>query len=106
MRRLAKVAESAVAKDDPRAITRAFAKLEQGERALRARVGASPFVGAFSWSGDDAVMQETRNERDRSLSAERAVRAESRIAAAIESGTRDLEAKLEALLKEFGAQAP
>jgi len=106
VRRLAQVAERAVAKDDPRAITRAFGKLEHAERALRASVGASPFVDGYSWTAVDAVMQETRDEHDHSLSAERAVRAEARIAAAIESCTRDLELKLEGLIGHFGAQAP
>jgi hypothetical protein len=106
VRRLARVAEGAVTKDDPRAITRAFAKLEQGELLLRGAVGSAPFVDGYSWTAVDAVMQETRNERDRSLSAVRAVRAEARIASAIESGTHDLELKLEALLQDFGARAP
>jgi hypothetical protein len=106
VRRLALIAEGAVAKDDPRAIRRAFEKLEQGEQALRKSVAASPFVDGYSWSAVDAVMQETRNEHDRCLSAERAVQAEARVAAAIESSTRELEERLDALIGHFGAKAP
>jgi hypothetical protein len=106
VRRLAEAAERAIAKNDPRAIARAFAKLEQGERALSESVGSSPLVDGYSWTVVDAVMQETRAEHDDRLSAERAVQAEARIASAIEGSTRDFEAKLEALIKDFGARAP
>lgn len=106
VRRLARTAEAAVAADSPRAITRAFARLEQAEHGLRAAVAASPFVDGYSWTAVDAVMQETRDERDGALSAERAVEAEARMAAAIEACTRELELKLEALTRTFGAPAP
>ena len=59
-----------------------------------------------SWTAVDSVMQETRDERDDSMSAERAVHAEVRIASAIERCTRDFEAKLEALIDHLGAPAP
>jgi len=106
VRRLAEAAERAVVGNDPRAITRAFAKLDDGERALRERVAASPFVDGYSWTAVDAVMQETRDHHDDSLSAELAVRAEARIASAVETCTRDFEAKLATLIRDFGAPAP
>ena len=106
VRRLAQAAERAVAKDDPRSITRAFAQLESAERNLRIAVGSSPFVDGYSWTAVDAVMQEGQGGRDDQHSAEHAVRAEARIATAIETCTRELEAKLEQLLVTFGASAP
>jgi Protein of unknown function DUF115 len=106
VRRLAQSAERAVAKDDPRSITRAFTQLDAAERSLRAAVGSSPFVDGYSWTAVDAVMQETKGDRDHQGSAEHAVRAEARVAMAIESCTRELETKLERLLQTFGASAP
>jgi hypothetical protein len=52
------------------------------------------------------VMQETQGGRDDQHSAEHAVRAEARIATAIETCTRELETKLEELLRTFSASAP
>jgi hypothetical protein len=107
MRRLAESAKRAVLKDDPRAITRAFAKLEDAERGLRAAVSSSPFVDSYSWTAVDAVMQGTTHEQGNSLAnAAGAVDAEARVAAAIETCTRDLEDKLEKLITHFGASAP
>jgi hypothetical protein len=106
VRRLALSAEKAVSKDDPRAITRAFAKLEEAEKSLRVAVGSSPFVDGYSWTAVDTVMRDTSDGRDDQHSAEQAVRAEARVATAIESCTRELESKLEQLLQTFGASAP
>jgi Protein of unknown function DUF115 len=107
VRRMAQAAEQAVKSDQPRAITRAFAKLESAEAALRAAVNASPFVDGYSWSAVDAAMQEAQNQGDDSMeSAERAVQAEARVASAIETSAHELEAKLEQLIQDFGAPAP
>ena len=107
VRRLAVSAEHAVVGGDPRTITRAFGKLEDAERELRARVASSPFVDGYSWAAVDAAMQEaTSEEEDSQASAQRAVQAEARVASAIESGTRELENKLAQLIKSFGAPAP
>ena len=107
VRRLARAAEDAVKSDQPRAITRAFAKLEGAEAALRAAVTASPFVDGYSWTAVDTAMQEAQNDQDDSMqSAERAVQAEARVAAAIETSSHELEAKLEQLVQDFGAPAP
>ena len=107
VRRLAQSAEHAVMSDDPRSTTRAFKKLEDAERELRSRVNASPFVDGYSWTAVDAAMQDASNEDDETqASARRAVQAEARVAAAIESSTRELEGKLEQLIKSFGAPAP
>ncbi|HYJ11743.1 MAG TPA: hypothetical protein VEX18_22120, partial [Polyangiaceae bacterium] len=101
------VAARAVAREDPRATTRAFAKLEEAEKILRAGVAASPFVDAYSWAAVDLLMQgEKLAGRDSQQSAEHAVAMEARIASAIETCTQELEAKLEHLLQSFGATAP
>ncbi len=107
VRRMARAAEQAVTSDQPRAITRAFAKLESAEKALSAAVSASPFVDGYSWTAVDAAMKEAKREDDDSLqSAERAVQAEARVASAIETSSHELEAKLEQLIQDFGAPAP
>ncbi|HXK19261.1 MAG TPA: 6-hydroxymethylpterin diphosphokinase MptE-like protein [Polyangiaceae bacterium] len=106
VRRLAVSAEHAVSTNDPRGITRAFAKLDSAERGLRAAVSTSPFVDGYSWTAVDAVMQETSGAHDSQRSAENAVRAEASIARCIETCTRELETKLERLLQTFGASAP
>ncbi len=104
VRRLAEAAEGVVTRDDPRAITRAFAKLEGAERTLRAAVASAPFVDGYSWTAVDAVMQAADGERaDSQQSALSAVRAEARVASAIESCTRELEAKLSQVLQDVGA---
>jgi hypothetical protein len=51
-------------------------------------------------------MQEPQGGRGDQHSAEHAVRAEARIATAIETCTRDLELKLAQQLRTFGASAP
>src|SRR5882724_2975709 len=91
VRRLAKSAEEAVGKDDPRGITRAFAKLDEAEQGLRAAVGSSPFVDAYSWNAVDMAVRETGDEEDSRQSAQGATQAEARMALAIESSTRELE---------------
>lgn len=106
VRRLAKATELLMQRDDPRKITRAFAKLEDAERLLRAKVGSSPFVDGYSWTAVDAVMQDTDAHGDSVKSAHSAVRAEARVAVAIETCTRELEAKLAQVIQSFGAQAP
>lgn len=107
VRRLALAADRSVNGADPRAITRAFRKLEDAEHELRTRVGECPFVDGYSWTGVDAAMQEARHADDETqASAQRAVRTEARVALAIESSTRDLETKLAELVKNFGANAP
>ncbi len=106
VRRLAKSAEEAVGKDDPRGITRAFAKLDEAEQGLRVAVGSSPFVDAYSWNAVDMAVRETGDEQDSRHSAQGATQAEARMAMAIESSTRELETKLERLLQTFGASAP
>jgi hypothetical protein len=93
--------------DQPRAITLAFAKLEDAERQLRAAVGSSPFVDGYSWTVVDAAMRDAKGDDDDSLaSAARAIEAEARVASAIEGSSRELETKLELLIKNFGAPAP
>jgi hypothetical protein len=107
LRRLADAAERAMVRDDPRAITRAFAKLETAERDLRAAVGRSAFVDGYSWTAVDAVIQDSNTDHaDSQTSAVSAVRAEARFASAIETCTRELEAKLRQVLQRFGAPAP
>jgi hypothetical protein len=107
VRRLVKLAEEAVKSDDPRRITRSFAKLEEAERALRGAVHSSPFVDGWSWTEVDDAMRESKREGEDALaSAARATAAESRVASAIESCTRELERRLEQLLQDFGAPAP
>jgi hypothetical protein len=107
VRRLAQSAERAVTSGEPRSITRAFKKLEDAERELRARVNASPFVDGYSWTAVDGAMQEATDEDDETqASARRAVQAEARVAAAIETCTRELESKLMQQLNTFGALAP
>jgi hypothetical protein len=107
VRRLAQSAEHAVTSGEPRSITRTFKKLEDAERELRARVNASPFVDGYSWAAVDAAMQEATDEDDETqASAQRAVQTEARVAAAIETCTRELEAKLAQQLNSFGAPAP
>jgi len=106
VRRLAKSAEDAVGKDDPRGITRAFAKLQEAEQGLSAAVGSSPFVDAYSWAAVDLATRETGAEQESRQSAESGIQAETRMAIAIEDGTRELETKLERLLHTFGASAP
>jgi hypothetical protein len=107
LRRLAVAAERLVARDDPRAITSAFAKLESAEKRLRAAVGRSPFVDGYSWTAVDAVMQEAEGgHADSQTSAVNAVRAEARFASAIESCTRELEFKLAEVRRNVGATPP
>ncbi len=107
LRRLAQAAERAMRANDPRTITRCFGKLEAAERALRAAVGSSPFVDGYSWTAVDTVMRDNVGDDDDSLaSAERAIESEARFASAIETCTRELEAKLEQLIQNFGAAAP
>jgi hypothetical protein len=107
VRRLALAADRSVNGEDPRSITLAFRKLESAESELRMRVGECPFVDGYSWTGVDAAMQEATHEDDETrASAQRAVRTEARVALAIESCTRELEAKLAQLIKNFGAAAP
>jgi len=107
VRRVAQSAERAVVSGDPRSITRAFKKLEDAERELRARVNASPFVDGYSWTAVDAAMDEAVNEDDETqASAQRAVQTEARVAAAIETCTRELEGKLQQHIQSFGAPAP
>lgn len=107
VRRLAQSAEHYVMAGDPRDITRAFAKLEDAERELRARVASSPFVDGYSWATVDAAMRDaTGDDDDSKASAQRAVQAEARVASAIESGTRELEGKLAQLIQSFGALPP
>jgi hypothetical protein len=107
VRRLTRSAEHAVKSDDPRAITRAFAKLDDAEQKLRASVVASPFVDAYSWTAVDSIMQDNDAGQGDSLQcASRAVATEARVAEAIETCTRDLEQKLEQLVQSFGAPAP
>ncbi|HVY27880.1 MAG TPA: 6-hydroxymethylpterin diphosphokinase MptE-like protein [Polyangiaceae bacterium] len=104
VRRMCRAAEEAVKSDDPRRITRSFAKLEEAERALRTAVAASPFVDGFSWTEVDDAMRESSVDGDDALqSAERATAAESRVASAIERCTKELEQKLERLMQSFGA---
>jgi hypothetical protein len=89
---------------DPRATSRSFAKLDAAERQLRAAVVASPFVDAYSWTEVDSIMLESDGARgDSRDDARRAVATEARIAAAIETCTRELERKLELVLQSFGA---
>jgi Protein of unknown function DUF115 len=107
VRRLALAAERIVKEGTPRAITGAFAKLEAAERQLRVAVGSSPFVDGYSWTAVDAVMQGAAGEQtDSQASAVNAVRAEARFASAIESCTRELEAKLVEVRRDLGAAAP
>jgi len=107
VRRVSQAAERSVASGEPRAITRAFQKLEDAERELRARVASSPFVDGYSWAAVDAAMAESiGDEGDAQASAERAIHAEARVASAIENGTRELEGKLAQLIQRFGAPAP
>jgi hypothetical protein len=107
VRRLTGSASQAVSREDPRATTRAFAKLEEAERSLRAAVAAAPFVDAYSWNAVDAVMQTSDAAQSDSMrSAQSAVATEARIASAIETCSRELESKLELLIKSFGASAP
>jgi Protein of unknown function DUF115 len=107
VRRLAQSAEHSVIGGDPRAITRAFGKLENAERELRARVASSPFVDGYSWCAVDTAMQEATSQDDETqASAQRAVQTEARVASAIESCTRELEDKLAQLITSFGAPAP
>jgi hypothetical protein len=107
VRRLTSSAAQAVRREDPRATTRSFAKLEQAERELRASVATSPFVDGYSWTAVDAVMQDNEGGLNDSMeSAERAVATEARIASVIETCTRELEDKLELLVQSFGASAP
>lgn len=107
VRRLCRAAEQAVKSDEPRSITRSFAKLEQAERALRLAVASSPFVDGYSWTEVDDAMRESQLDSDDALqSAERATAAESRVASAIERCTKELEQKLEGLIQSFGAPAP
>ncbi|MDF3065120.1 MAG: hypothetical protein K0R38_721 [Polyangiaceae bacterium] len=107
VRRLAEAAERVVSRDDPRAITRAFAKLEGAERALRAAVARSPFVDAYSWTAVDGIMQAAGGDHsDNHQSAVSAVQAEARVASAIEACTRELEAKLTEVRNDLGAAAP
>lgn len=107
VRRLAVLAEEAVNRENPRAITRAFRKLEEAETHLRASVGSSPFVDGYSWAEVDAAMREATNADDESrASAQRAVQSEARMASVIESCTKELEGKLQQLITTFGAPAP
>lgn len=107
VRRLAESAERVVNRDDPRAVTRAFGKLDEAERQLRAAVGSSPFVDGYSWTAVDAIMQGAGGDHtDSQHSAVSAVRAEARFASAIESCTRELEAKLVQTRNDLGALAP
>jgi hypothetical protein len=107
VRRLAGSAAQALLKDDPRSVTRSFAKLEQAERELRARVASAPFVDGYSWTAVDKAMQEASFEPGQSFdNAEHAIATETRVALAIESCTRALEQKLSELSQTFGAPAP
>jgi hypothetical protein len=107
VRRLCRAAEEAVQSDDPRRITRSYAKLEGAERALRTAVATSPFVDGYSWTEVDDAMRESKLDGDDALqSAERATAAESRVASAIERCSKELEQKLAALIESFGAPAP
>jgi hypothetical protein len=104
VRRLTQSAERAVSRDDPRAITRSFAKLDEAERNLRGAVVASPFVDAYSWAAVDEIMRATdAGAGDSRQNASRAVETEARVAGAIETCTRELENKLELLIQSFGA---
>lgn len=107
VRRLCRLADDAIKTDDPRRITRSFAKLDEAERALRHAVASAPFVDGYSWTEVDDAMRESQRDGDDALQrAERAGAAEARVAGAIESCTRLLEQRLEQLLRDFGAQAP
>jgi hypothetical protein len=104
VRRLTRSAQDALGRDNPRAITRHFAKLDEAEQQLRSAAAAAPFVDSFSWSAVDQVMHAGSDARtDSRHSAERAVELEGRVAAAIETCTRELEQKLEQLIQDFGA---
>ncbi len=107
VRRLTQSATAAVSRNDPRAISRAFAKLDEAERHLRAAVVASPFVDAYSWTAvDDIMLQSDAGQGDSRESATRAVAAEGRLASAIETCTRELEQKLTLVLRSFGESSP
>jgi len=107
VRRLCGVVERAVRSDDPRRITRSYAKLEAAELTLRAAVSRSPFVDGYCWTEVDDAMRASRNGGDDARqSAERATAAETRVATAIETCTRQLEDKIDRLIRSFGADAP
>jgi Protein of unknown function DUF115 len=107
VRRLARAAAEAVRKDEPRAVTRSFGKLEQAERELRACVAGAPFVDGYSWTSVDQAMQDAAFQPgDGYHDAEHAIATETRVALAVESSTRDLEEHLARLAKHFGAMAP
>ncbi len=107
VRRLARAAAEAVRKDEPRAVTRSFGKLEQAERELRACVAGAPFVDGYSWTSVDQAMQDAAFQPgDGYHDAEHAIATETRVALAVESSTRDLEQHLARLAKHFGAMAP
>ncbi len=94
--KLSHLALGALHQNDARQVTRAFAKLELAEQALNRAVAEAPFVDAFSWAAVDGVMRASdAGHADNRESARRAVTAERSIASAIESCTRELEAKLE-----------
>lgn len=105
VRRLTRSTQDALEREDPRSITRHFAKLDQAELELRAAAAAAPFVDSYAWSAVDRAMYETRNaQADNRQSAVRSVDTEARVAAAIETCTRELERELEQLIqKSFGA---
>lgn len=106
LRRLARAAQLALQKDEPRLVRRTFSKLEQGERELRECVGKSPFVDGFSWADVDAVMQPSARGDDSRINADLAMRTEAQLAQAIETSSRELETRLERLAHSFGARAP
>jgi hypothetical protein len=107
VRRLTRAAANAVEREDPRATTRAFAKLDDAERTLRMAVATSPFVDAYSWRAVDAALLQSSGDSNDSLeNAQRALATEAGIARAIETSTAELEQKLEQLLQSFGASAP
>jgi hypothetical protein len=107
VRRLTRVADEAVKRGQPRAITRSFERLETAERVLRSCVASSPLVDAFSWAAVDAAMRGVDSAlADNRESAVRAVATEALLAAAIETCTAELETKLEQLIQTFGAAAP
>jgi hypothetical protein len=104
VRRLTRSALAAVKREEPRAITRNFTKLEEAEQELRKAAAAAPFVESFSWAAIDALMRDRADTRgDSQQSAAQAVATEARVAEAIETCTRELELKLEQLLDKTSA---
>jgi hypothetical protein len=107
LRRWAKVAERALQSDDPRSITRVFAKLEAAEASVKRAVRASPFVDGYAWTAVDDAMRSVQVGHGSAVnSAGGAIAAETQLGAAIETCTRELEEQLERVLQRFGAPAP